>query len=64
MQRVESGEYFGNGMLSGLGSSDSRVLGIDREKEGLVRFGEEVFSNAADHYQYHKYRGKVDFDLL
>ena len=65
MRRVKSGEYFGNGVLSGLGLSDSRVLGINTAKGGLIRFGEEVFSNAAGHYEYLKCRaGKVAFELL
>ena len=65
MWQVKLGEYFGNGVLSGLGSSDSMVLGIDTAKGGLIRFGEEVFSNAAGHYEYHKCRaGKVAFELL
>ena len=61
MRRVESGEYFSNGVLSGLESSDSMVLGIDTAKGGLIRFGEEVFSNAAGHYEYHKCRGEGGF---
>ena len=56
MRRVESGKYFGNGVLSGLLLPDSRVLGIDSAKGGLIRFGEEVFSNAAGHYEYLKCR--------
>ena len=65
MRRVKLREYFGNGVFSGLGSSDLRVLGIDTAKGGLIQFGEEVFSNAAGHYEYHKcWAGKVAFELL
>ena len=61
MRRVELGESFDNGVLSGLGSSDSKVLGLDTAKGGLIRFGEEVFSNATGHYEYHKCRGEGGF---
>ena len=65
MWQVKSGEYFGNGVLSGLGSSDSRVPGIDTAKGSLIRFGEEVFLNSVGHYEYLKCRaGKVTFELL
>ena len=65
MQRVEPGEYIDNGILSGLRSSDMKVLGIDTAKGGLIRFGEEVFLNATGHYEYLKCRaGKVAFELL